>query len=194
MYKYRIDKEGLFAALAGWSAFLKRRVNLIACGGTAMTLLGIKESTKDIDFIVPEVGEYKYLSGKLAELGYVQATKYGWNRDGGFIFDLYPGNKVYETALLASPLEPGGNTPLREFARIYVGILNHYDILITKLFRSSSVDIEDCLGLVRAVRGELDLAKLEERFKQTASYDVSEQKVLGHLENFKRVLKRERFL
>lgn len=194
MNRYRIGKEGLFAALAGWSAFLKRRVNLIACGGTAMTLLGITESTKDIDFIVPEVKEYKYLAGKLADLGYIQTTKYGWSRDGGFIFDLYPGSKVYETDLLESPLVPGGNTPLREFARIYVGVLNRYDILITKLFRSSSVDIEDSLGLVRAARGELDLAKLEERFKQTAAYDVSEQKVLGHLANFKRVLKREGLL
>lgn len=194
MKAYRIDKEGLFATLAAWSGFLKRRVRLIACGGTAMTLLGIKESTKDIDFIVPDEGEYKYLLARLSELGYRPATRYGWSRDGGFVFDLFPGNRVYETELLSSPLEAGGNIPLKELDRIYVGVLNYYDILISKLFRSSSVDREDCLGLVRAVRGELDLAKLRERFKETAAYDVSEERVLPHLESFMRLLKKESLL
>jgi len=51
---YRIDKEGLFAKLGDWNAFLKRKVRLVACGGTALTLLGIKPSTKDIDLMVPD--------------------------------------------------------------------------------------------------------------------------------------------
>jgi len=177
--------------LSGWNAFLRRKVNLVACGGTAMTLLGIKESTKDIDLIVPHENEYKYLAGKLTELGYVRATKYGWSRDGGFLFDLYPGNRVYETELLDSPLASNGNMPFREFSRIYVGILNYYDIFITKLFRSSSVDVEDCLKLMRSVRKSVDLHRLGERFAETASYDVSERKALEHFARFKLALKKE---
>lgn len=37
-----------------------------------MTLLGIKDSTKDIDLIVPDTKEYKYLIGMLEALGYVK--------------------------------------------------------------------------------------------------------------------------
>jgi hypothetical protein len=36
--KSRIDKEQLFDVLETWNHFLRRKVHLIACGGTAMTL------------------------------------------------------------------------------------------------------------------------------------------------------------
>ena len=53
--EYRLDKNELLDNLREWNRYLKRKVHLIACGGTAMTLLGIKASTKDVDFIVPEI-------------------------------------------------------------------------------------------------------------------------------------------
>jgi len=49
----RIDKTTLLNNLSAWDRFLKRKVHIIACGGTAMTLLNIKESTKDIDLLIP---------------------------------------------------------------------------------------------------------------------------------------------
>jgi peroxiredoxin family protein len=55
---YRIDKQSILDRISNWNDFLKRRVHLIACGGTAMTLLGVKESTKDIDLMVPKVNEH----------------------------------------------------------------------------------------------------------------------------------------
>ncbi len=51
--EYRLGKEQLLNIMVEWNRFLKRKVNLIACGGTAMTLLDVKPSTKDIDFMVP---------------------------------------------------------------------------------------------------------------------------------------------
>jgi hypothetical protein len=47
--EYRLDKNRLLDILREWNRFLKRKVHLIACGGTAMTLIGVKPSTKDID-------------------------------------------------------------------------------------------------------------------------------------------------
>jgi len=61
MDTYRIDRQRLVNEIGAWGSFLKRKVHLIACGGTALTLLGIKPSTKDIDLIVPELKEYDYL-------------------------------------------------------------------------------------------------------------------------------------
>jgi len=194
MNEYRINKAGLSDILSAWSAFLKRRIHLVACGGTAMTLLNIKASTKDIDFIVPNLEEYKYLTAKLTELGYIQTTQYGWSKDEGFIFDLYPGNAVYITELINSPLDAGGNIPYKEFDRIYVGILNFYDILITKLFRASSVDIDDCLGLFRHAGNKIDLIVFKERFCKTASRDIGEEKVLKNLGYFIQTLKKEKLI
>ena len=80
--EYRLSKKDLMNTLSQWNGFLKKKVHLIACGGTAMTLLGVKDSTKDIDFMVPNESEYRYLISILKQLEYVQTTGSGWKREG----------------------------------------------------------------------------------------------------------------
>ena len=191
--EYRIDKQGLLDALGAWNGFLKRKVNLVACGGTALTLLDIKASTKDIDLLVPETDEYNYLLKILKDLGYSSASGSGWARDDGFTFDLFRGKSVHTTELLESPLDKGNNIPVKEFSYIYLGVLNYHDLLISKLFRGTSVDMDDCMMLMKAKRSEIDINRLSRRFKETASYDVSEGKVNNNLEHFIRLLKKEGF-
>ena len=58
--EYRLNRDTLLDVLGQWNAFVRRKVHLIACGGTALTLLGVKESTKDVDFMVPVESEYRY--------------------------------------------------------------------------------------------------------------------------------------
>lgn len=180
--------------LSIWNGFLKKGVSLIACGGTALTLLGIKPSTKDIDLIVPDEIEYAYLIKTLQDLGYKSVSGWGWAKDDKFIFELFRGKRVHTTELLESPLKEGNRILIKEFSHIYLGILNYYDLIITKLFRATSLDIEDCLALFRAKQRELDIHYLKERFKETASFDVSEQVVNKNLKHFLRVLKREGLL
>jgi hypothetical protein len=94
--------------LAQLNRFLKRKVRLIACDETAMTLLAVKPSTKDVDFMVPNMAEYNYLIRMLKELGYEPGTASGWQRRRDiFRFDLFPGKRIHTTELLTSPLEPG---------------------------------------------------------------------------------------
>ena len=193
MNKYRIDKIGLLDELAAWDSFLKRKVRLVACGGTAMTLLDIKESTKDIDLIVPIEKEYDYLLKVLPGLGYRSVTGWGWARDDGFIFDLFRGKRVHTTELLESPLEKGKHALVKEYSHIYLGVLNPYDIIITKLFRATQVDIDDCLMLVKHEINKVDWEKLDARFRETASYDVSEDKVIKNWEHFLRLSKMKGF-
>jgi len=42
---YRIDKQSLLDRIGAWDGFLRKKIHLIACGGTALTLLNIKAST-----------------------------------------------------------------------------------------------------------------------------------------------------
>ena len=156
-----------------------------------MTLLNIKASTKDIDLIVPDTGEHRYLIRTLAELGYRSASGSGWARDDGFIFDLFPGKRVHTTKLLDSPLDEGKNIPVKEFNYLYLGVLNYYDIIISKIFRGSAVDSEDCLMLIKIKGLQIDRETLLGRFRETARYDVSEEKVNANLDNFLRFLKKE---
>ena len=189
--EYRIDKEGLLNKLSAWDDFLKKKVHLIACGGTALTLLGLKASTKDVDLIAPDLDEYEYLIGILRQLGYKPVSGWGWGRGDGFIFDLFKGKSVHTTGLIESPLEKENHILIKEFDKIYLGVLNYYDIIISKLFRAAAVDIDDCLLLLKNKKKDIDFKHLKKRFKETASFDVSEAKVNRNFEHFLKILKKE---
>jgi hypothetical protein len=188
--KYRLDKNQLLDILGEWNRFLKRKVHLIACSGTAMTLSGVKPSTKDVDFMSPVVREHDYLTKQLKALGYKQATGSGWKRDGeNFQFDIFRGNRIHTTELLNSPLEEGRHSILKEFSHLYIGILNDYDLITNKLMRGTRVDFEDCLGLAEARREEIDIEKLVYHFHEMVSYDVAEDRLRLNIDHFLELLR-----
>ena len=191
--EYRLNKDKLLDELGQWNKFIKRKVHLIACGGTALTLLDIKPSTKDVDFMVPNESEHKYLTKTLGYLGYKQTTTAGWQKKGDvFIYDMFKGNKIHTTELLNSPLDEGKHTLLKKFSYLYVGILNDYDLIASKLFRGTEVDFEDCLMLVKAHNNTIVIKRLEQHIKELASYDISEERILKNLGRFLDLLRNEK--
>jgi len=189
---YRLDKQTLLDVLGQWNGFLRRKIHLIACGGTALTLMDIKPSTKDADFMVPVEPEYRYLIRTLKDLGYQKKTGSGWQTKGDlFIFDLFAGKRIHTTELLTSPLEAGNHTLFKEFSHLYIGLLNPYDLIASKLFRGTSVDFEDCLMLIKARKDNIDIKRVEQHFKELASYDISEKRITKFIEDFLELLKKE---
>ena len=187
---YRLNKNRLLEILGEWNHFLKRKVHLIACGGTAMTLMGVKSSTKDVDFIVPRVREHDYLTKQLKALGYKQVTGSGWKRTGeGFQFDIFRGNCIHTTELLESPLEEGKHSVLKEFSHLFIGILNDYDLIVSKLMRGTTVDFEDCLNLTEAHLTEIDMSKLIQHFYSMISYDVAEDRLRSNIDRYLELLR-----
>ena len=190
---YRIKKDELTQTLNIWNELIPGRgvVRLVACGGTALTLMGYKESTKDVDFLVPELKEYQRIVAFLESAGYRRETQYGWKREAETIlFDLYLGKKVYVTELLTSPLIRGGSRLWRRWSKIEISILNPLDLIISKMFRGTEVDIQDSLLLL--ARESVDLKKLQKRYRETACYDIGEGKVLRNLELLLKRLEREK--
>ena len=188
----QVDKTTLLKNLSAWDRFLKRKVRIIACGGTAMTLINIKASTKDIDLLIPEPKEYKYLVNTIIDLGYEKKTGTGWQKDRGYIFDLYVGKTIFTTELLESPLKAGNYIPFKNFSSIHLSVLNYYDLIITKLFRYSPIDIDDCLFLIREKAGEIDIGKLKSRFYETSSYDISDEKNRKNFDYFYKKVTKEK--
>ena len=183
--EYRLDKDELLDNLRAWNRILRKKVRLIACGGTAMTLLGIKASTKDVDFMVPDIKEYNYLIKQLPTMGYVRVTSSGWRRQReSFHFDIFRGNNIHTTELLESPLGAGQNKLFFELSRIYIGILNDYDLISSKLMRGTKVDFEDCVILAEAHRDTLDLERLTTHFLEMISYDVGEERLRQNIDHF----------
>jgi len=190
---YRLNKQTLLEVFGQWNGFFRRKVHLIACGGTALTLMDIKPSTKDVDFMVPVEPEYRYLIKILKDLGYRQKTGSGWQKKGDlFIFDLFVGKRIHTTELLESPLEAGNHTPFKEFSHLYIGILNPYDLIASKLFHGTGVDFEDCLMLVKTRKDSIDIKRVEQHFKELASYDIAEKRITAHIEHFLYLLRKER--
>lgn len=187
---YRAGKDELSQTLQVWDELIPGRgkIRLVACGGTALTLLGYKESTKDVDFLVPETAEYKRLIGFLSKMGYKRVTQFGWKRDAEvIIFDLYPGKKVYVTELMTSPLTANGAIKWKAWSKIEVLILNLVDLIISKMFRGKEADIQDCLLLF--AKEKIDLKVFEKRYRETAAYDIGEEKVLRNLDLFLKRIK-----
>jgi len=50
---------------------------------------------------------------------------------------------------------------LKEYSHLYIGILNDYDLISSKLMRGTKVDFEDCLGLAQAHKEEINIEDLE---------------------------------
>ncbi len=150
-----------------------------------MTLLGVKASTKDVDFMVPDIREYNYLTKQLSAMGYTQVTSSGWRRKGDiFHFDIFRGNSIHTTELLESPLEAGQHILFAELSRIYIGILNDNDLISSKLMRGTKVDFEDCVMLAEAHKDTLDLERLTSHFLEMISFDVGEERLRPNIDHF----------
>ena len=93
--------------------------------------------------------------------------------------------------MLTSPLQAGNHTLLKEFSHLYIGILNPYDLIASKLFRGTGVDFEDCLMLVKARQDDIDIKRAERHFKELARYDISEKRITRYIEDFLDLLKKE---
>ena len=174
--KYRLSANDLLDTLDNWNSLMNFRVSLIACGGTALNLLKIKDSTKDIDFTVPVAKEYERLMKFLRDLGYEeQGGGLAHDDDPNLIYQFWCGNKVFTTNLLDSPLEPGKHIMVKRWSHIYLGALNLTDLIITKMFRGTPVDRDDCIAAFAT--GQVNAEQLLERYSEAARYDLYPEKV-----------------
>jgi hypothetical protein len=175
--RYRISGIDLLDTLENWDSLMNFRIRLIACGGTALTLLNIKESTKDIDLIVPVKNEYDKLMKFLKALDYrYKGNGLAHEDDPNFIYQFWCGNRVFTTDLLESPLMENKHILINSWPHIYLGALNLTDLIITKMFRGTPADREDCIAAFAT--GQVKAEKLLERYSEAARYDLNPAKVL----------------
>ncbi len=175
--KYRITGRELIQTIDNWEHLINFKVNLIGCGGTALTLLEIKDSTKDIDIIVPVGKEYERLMKFLRSLGYEEkGGGLAHPDDPYFLYQFWVGNRVFTTDLLDSPLDPGKNIPIKKWRHIYLGALNLQDLIITKMFRGMQVDVDDCVAAFAT--SEIDSEELLKRYAEAAKYELNPEKMI----------------
>jgi predicted nucleotidyltransferase len=160
-----ITKEDLLKWLRRIDKKLTEETVITAVGGTAMTLLDLKESTRDVDFCVE--GKYFEKFKRLAksEIFVVDLFR------GGYIFTLQLPDDYLELALNFS----GG------FKNLKLKILKLEDIVLTKTSRLNARDIEDIKALAKT--GKVDVSFLKKRFREVCdSFAGREEDYKYHFE------------
>ena len=119
----------------------------------------------------------------LKEAGYRDASGgLHHSKDPNFIYQFWPGNLVFTTPLLEPVLDEGKHIFVRKWRHIYLGALNLMDLIITKLFRGTSVDVSDCMTVF--TKKEINFEQLLNRYQEASRYDLNPEKVMLHFYDF----------
>jgi len=146
-----IDKNGLLGVLHKIDLELKNTITIVAIGGTAMTLLGIKEATKDIDFNIPSDNDYNEFERVINEIGF------------NIKIDYFKENMILTEALPKDYLKNAIKYE-HNFNKIKLYILNPIDIVCSKIARLSDRDIEDIKTCIKYYN--ITKSQIEERALQ----------------------------
>ncbi len=137
------DKNALIEFLEVLNDDLTKKVTLVAVGGTAMTLLDLKQSTIDIDFTIP--------SSDLPE--FERALK---GNPPGFKIDRWADGCVFCQSLPSDYLDK--SIKIQEYSHIQLRALNPVDIVVTKIGRLNQRDIQDietCIRKFKITKNEI---------------------------------------
>ncbi|MFH0876276.1 MAG: DUF6036 family nucleotidyltransferase [archaeon] len=176
-----ISSEKLFLLLDSISKYVDIEINLYALGGTALTLLGIKKSTLDVDINIEKNKDYDYICNLFKELGFEKKGAIRWISQEGIAFDIFHGSYILGTELLSDCLKLA--SPIRSFGKINLFTLSLEDIIISKLSRGDNRDFDDIKLIFN--KNSFNLQNLIKRYKLTMENSIvsqSKQKLLDLIE------------
>ena len=137
---------------------------MIAVGGTAMTLLGLKDSTEDVDFCIENEKDYKMVDECRLRI------------KNEIRIDLFKEGYIFSVQLPEDYIKLATKSNIK-FTNMNLRQLNPLDIIISKTDRLNQRDIEDIKMLVKKKR--VDKKRLTKRYKLVTKF------LPGHEENFK---------
>jgi len=166
-----VDKTELPGFLEEVDKELERRIVLVAVGGTAMTVLGAKPSTIDIDFTLPsdDIDEFQRVLDIIPHGFMVHCF-----HDGVIFSQILPEDYLARSSIVKRTMK---NVELRA--------LNPVDIVVTKIGRLDGRDKEDiqrCIEKFSLSRNHIvERAKRVEYVGRQENYEINLKYVL---ENF----------
>ncbi len=167
-----IGKDELMRYLEEIDKKIEREVTLIAVGGTAMTLLGLKETTKDVDFCTLTMKERSIVKAE------------GEKVKGEIRMDLFSEGYIFSVQLPDDYAKMAKQSDFK-FEKLTLKILHPVDLIVSKTDRLSERDAEDIKALIKEKR--VNKKKLEQRYREAI------ESIPGKRENFeynsKQVLK-----
>src|SRR3989344_9486457 len=140
-----INAEKLFELLESISCFVDKKVRMYTLGGTALTILGVKNSTLDIE----SEKEYKYVCNLFEKIGFERSGDIRWITQEGLAFDLFHSSSILGTDLLDDCLKK--SRYIKSFGNIELYTLSLYDITISKLARGDPRDFDDIKSIIKNI-------------------------------------------
>lgn len=159
-----IDKNDLLSWLAEKDILLEKEMTLVAVGGTAMTLLGLKSSTIDIDFCLTTAD--KKIFEKIMN-----------KKDKQWKIDLFIDGYIFSEQLPSDYVEIAKE--IKRMNHIVLKALHPVDVVITKAARLNARDEEDIAALATFVNKEDLLRRFE---KVVKTYAGKEEDYRYHFE------------
>lgn len=155
-----ITKKDLFNGLDMINDRLRNKVTIVAVGGTALTLLNIKDSTIDVDFCISSGDKDDFIE-----------ASYGIK----FRIDLFFDGFIFSEQLPSDYIERSRS--IKKWGKIELLALSAEDIIITKAARYNQRDEED----IKVIAQKMDVGKeeLEKRFQKVVDTYV------GNVENYR---------
>lgn len=183
--KNEVHTEELVEFLRNISQFVEKPISLYVLGGTALTILKIKKSTLDIDINVQNETEFKYIINIFEKIGFNKLSPFRWQSQEGFIFDIFHSQQILGTHLLSDALQI--SKLFQKIGTISLFTLNLKDIIISKIARSDTRDIDDILTILG--HRNINLYSLTQRYKKTATHSVisfAKQKYIDFLKTLEK--------
>jgi hypothetical protein len=165
-----LDSSDLILFLEEVQKELSRGITIVAVGGTALTLLGVKPSTRDIDLTIPG-DDYDEFQNAL------KSTPHGFKvdcwKDGAVFSQMLPGDYLRRSE------------DIRRLKRIRLKALSPVDIVVTKIGRlddRDKEDIEACIKKFKLRRNQI--TKRAERVEYVGRRENYETNLRYVLKNF----------
>lgn len=157
-----IGNKELQDFLLEFNRYLPHRIRIVAIGGTALTLLGKKASTKDIDFCFVEESDRTSFTKTAQRLGYSPASS---NRlvGRGLMIDIYSNGYIFAVQLAEDYADK--SIQIADMENIELRALAPMDLLITKAARLNGRDAEDIRTILASYA--FDPAELVSRYIET---------------------------
>ncbi len=162
-------KNDLLILIKDIDSKIDKKITLIAIGGTALTLLEIKDSTRDIDIIIPSKEDLNALIRVFHDINFKELSHNKWMTEIGIIIDIFEGDYIFNLQLIESPLK--ASALFLELDNIKLKTLNLYDIIITKTERGDNRDFSDIKMIL--IKEKLDMDVLVERYMKTTELSAA---------------------
>lgn len=160
-----ITKQDLLGWLENVDQKLSKDIVLVAVGGTALTLLGLKESTRDVDFCLSEDDFSHFKDNSSSKI---------------FVVDLFRDGYIFSLQLPKDYMERAEAIPFSG-KHMVLKALSLDDIIVTKTARFHARDIEDIQAVLKT--GKIQVESLKRRFQQVLeSYAGNEEEYQRHFQ------------